>query len=562
MSETASNAGRQSPSSSRSLPLGVGPALIGVLALTAFRMLWLGPARYDVDSLLFLPGGLPALTVLLLVSWLVWRRRSQLLPVPPAAEDAAPSRGGRVGPDGTVLGGRLWAGGLGGLLAGVGTGLFAWAVVTARADLMLPSLGALGLAFATAFRGGTGFRAGFLPALVLLLGVRLPKPLEDELVWHLQTWTALWAGRLLELTDRGFVQSGVILRDAEHTFHVIDSCSGLNGIAILSLVALIVRELFASGGLRTWLVVVLAPALAFGLNLLRVAYVASSPDPEALAGIEGDHTLQGLTVLMMGTALLYGLGWLLERRPSGAPQGLEEPEGPRAPGPMELRHDPAGTLRSQPSVLPGRLAVVWLSALALLSWTLPRFADPGWALPATGIDLPQEREGWTSGPAPHDLFFTGAFPRKLHRRYSKSARGSGAPQIVDVLIGYEIPNTPGSTRMMSSKRLIPGPEWRLEERSRERIWLLDREAELSVASRHPGGERAWVYSWRPRDRGLWMESWRAFLALDESPFRRARPRALVQLVAYAPHDGQLAMDRAKQRLDRFVMSFRDELSAL
>ncbi|MHA7840193.1 MAG: hypothetical protein ACX98W_22240, partial [bacterium] len=64
----------------RFLPSGVGSALIGVLALTAYRMLWLGPARYDVDSLLFLPGGLPALTVLLLASWLVWRRRSQLLP--------------------------------------------------------------------------------------------------------------------------------------------------------------------------------------------------------------------------------------------------------------------------------------------------------------------------------------------------------------------------------------------------------------------------------------------------------------------------------------------------
>jgi hypothetical protein len=33
-------------------------------------------------------------------------------------------------------------------------------------------------------------------------------------------------------------------------------------------------------------------------------------------------------------------------------------------------------------------------------------------------------------------------------------------------------------------------------------------------------------------------------------------------VAYAPHDGQLVLDQAKQRLDRFVSAFREELAAL
>jgi hypothetical protein len=98
------------------------------------------------------------------------------------------------------------------------------------------------------------------------------------------------------------------------------------------------------------------------------------------------------------------------------------------------------------------------------------------------------------------------------------------------------------------------------ERRRERIWLLDRAADLAVFSR--GEEQAVSYAWRPRDRGLWRESWRAWLGLESTPFRRERPRAAVRLVAYAPHDGQLVLDRAKQRLDRFVRDFREELNAL
>jgi hypothetical protein len=85
-------------------------------------------------------------------------------------------------------------------------------------------------------------------------------------------------------------------------------------------------------------------------------------------------------------------------------------------------------------------------------------------------------------------------------------------------------------------------------------------AELAVASRD--SEHALVYGWRLRDDGIWRESWRALLALESSPFRREGRRAAVRLVAYAPHDGQLVVDRARQRLDRFIVVFCEELSDL
>jgi hypothetical protein len=100
------------------------------------------------------------------------------------------------------------------------------------------------------------------------------------------------------------------------------------------------------------------------------------------------------------------------------------------------------------------------------------------------------------------------------------------------------------------------------ERRRERIWSLDLEAERALASAGLDDRHAVVYAWRPGHRGLWAESWRALFALDRSPLRRERPRAAVRLTSVSPHDGELALDFAKQRLDAFIGDFREALLSL
>lgn len=525
---------------------GVRPfwlAAIGGLTLLAFRGLWIAPTRYDVDALLFLPGGLPTLAVIALSGWMLFGRLELL------ARSASPKKTSSV----CVRLRRSAAF----ASACVGTLVFFWASRTGKVDLLLPALAAFFVAAATGWGGARGLRAIGLPAFVLLLGIRLPKPLEDEFVWLLQRWTADSAGWLLELVGRQFNQSGVILHDAEHSFHVIDSCSGMNGIGILVLIALVARELFREAGLRVWFVVAAAPMLAFLLNVVRVAVVAASPDPEKLAGIGGDHTPQGLAVLMLGTVLLYGLGSLLARGRHGirSRTPLLDPDGGG-----EENHDASGIADES-----GRLVVAFtlmLCALALASFLIPRFPPPPSSFQRVVVDFPESKDGWTSIPAPHEPLFTGVFARGFHRRYQIAGGPYQAPEIVDVLVGYEDPSLSDSTRLFSSKALLPGPDWQLENEHLDRIWALDREIEWASASRLPGSERALVHVWRPGDFGLWRESWRALLGMEMSPWHRARPRALVRLVVYARHDGALALDRSKQRLDRFVVDFRDELQAL
>lgn len=511
------------------------------LVLVAYRALWLDSTSLDVDTLVFLPGRLPATLVVGVALWMIWRRRKYL-----SVGSAPETSGSQASPQRSPL---ALTPALGLALGLLGSCLFVWSMLTGKSDLTLPSLSAHAMAVAVAVWGRAGLRATILPALVLLMGLRIPKPFEDEIVWQLQVWTARWSGRLLEALDRDFIQSGVILRNDEHVFHVIDSCSGLNGILILTLIALIVREIFRdSDRHRLWLLVAVAPPLAFVLNIFRVAYVAASPNPEKLAGIEGDHTLQGLAVLMMGTVVLYGLGWALAARPTGAgAKGLGgEYGGARYP------------VRSAARVT-ATIAIPWLASLIAISWLLPRFPAPDFQARGVKVVIPQEKEGWIGEPAPHDLFFTGTFTGGVHRRYQLEGRPGASPQIVDLLIGFEDITRPNSTRLVSSKAALPGPEWQLEHERDARVWPLDRDARLALSSRRPGGEHALLYHWRIRDAGLFLETFRSLLALDVSPFRRPRPRGLVQIVAYAPHDGQLVVDRTKQRLDRFIKVFRKEL---
>ncbi len=504
-----------------------GAALLLALAAFAYRpLVWSAlelPTSARLEGWLFRPSQLPMPLVLALAAWLLARRRARLLALP-----------ARRAPLGAAL------------LAALGASLFAWAQLTRAADLLLPSLSAHLLAAAAAVRGLAGCRAWALPALVLPFGAQIPAPLQDEIVWRLQLATTSAAAWLVESLGGELARGGVMLRTGAHSFQVIDSCSGLNGIEILGLIALIVRELFAISGWRTWLLLSLAPALGFALNAVRIAYVATSPNPEALAGLQGDHTPQGLALLIAGTLILYGVGWLLVR---GGRAG-----GQRARSASSADALPRGVWR---------LAAGWLALLALVSASLPPFELATEPPLAATAELPLRAAGWESEALIGDLIFFGSAGRLLHRRYQPVAAGErAAEQAVEVFAGFETSESPETSQLLSSKLAAPGPDWDVVRRGRTTLWALQRDADLCIATRRPGGEHAVVYIWRPGDHGLWRESWRSLLALEKTPFRRERARRVVRLVAFAPHDGTLVLDRARQRLDGFIAAFRAQLAAL
>ena len=495
-------------------------AIVIVLSLASYRNLWWQTLDVDVGSAVFTSGPLPWPIVLAIPAWLLWCRRGAF------CRSSIPRPSAKV---------------VAFLFGAVGLSLFVWSQLSGKSDLLFLSLAANGLAWATAAYGWSGLRATRLAAFVLCFGVRIPKPIEDELIWFLQLGTARGSGWLLDAIGRDFFRAGVILRDAEHTFHVIDTCSGLTGSLILILIAICTTEIFRFRGWRAWLLIGLTPLVGFLINILRATYIAGSPDPEKLAGIGADHTLQGVIVLMGGTAFIYLIAWSL------GGDGNDD-----APAKIPIR---------VPDLVGWKVVSLCLAGMLVLSLTVPHLKPDSKREPRL-VNFPLEGSGWKSEVAPADPMFNGVVSGKFHRRYRLAADANRPLRFIDVLIGQASDGHSFPARFFSSKRMYPGPDWNLMSRDRERIWILDREVDIALASPTPEAEHAWVYVWRPRYRGLIRESWRHFLALDSGPFQRESLPTLVKIVAYAPHGGELSLDRARQRINRFVRDFREELLAL
>ena len=495
-----------------------------LLLAVAFRPLWLAslepPGLDRFESWLFRPSELPAAAILALAGWLLWRRRARL------AAAAGPVRP---------------------LLAGVPAALailpFAWALLTRAPELMFPALSLLLLAWGLAVGGAGGGRALALPAGVLWLGVPIPGALLHEIVWGLQRAVARGTGALLEGLGFEVVREGVVLHYAGQAFQVIDGCSGLQGMLILLAISLLVRDLFPDGGRRRWLLAAAALPLGHALNVVRIALIALTADPSAMPGEgPGEHTTQGLVVLVAGTFALYGLALALVGLGGGAAR-----EAARAAG--------EGGARG-----PWRSAAGVCAVLALLSLGLNPFAPP----PEPGsISFPASGPGWTSERLDSDLHFLGLLlpGRHLYRIYDRPDEAP-APRRVEIFALVESAGPPYTGSLFSSKLRWPGPEWTLERSKRRADPVLGLDLAHSEFARATSSAAAVSYRWVFGDRGLWRESWRDLLALEASPFRRAQPRVSMRLVAFAPLGRQLGRIEARRRLDRFVADFAEPLSRL
>lgn len=492
----------------------------------AFRdLLLLGREEAGFSQAVFSIGALPPPLVFGVALWLAWRTRASWAPDSSPLDSAIPhGRGSAV---------RLLLPGLGLVLA---FGLFAWSHISGKTDLAYASAALVLVVFGALQAGWPGIRATGLPVSALLLGFAIPSPLEYELVWRLQVATAGGAEWLLSGLGHKIRRAGVTLRDGEHSFQVIESCSGLSGTMILLLLTLVIINLLELRRRNAFVLFLLTLPVSFAANVIRVSYIAASDNPEALAGPGGDHTLQGVAVLMGGSLLLYGIGLALDVHFGSESLPREETKNARSP------------LAS--FILPGIAA-----GFVLLSFLIPRGEfEPGAVDP---IVFPKDRRGWKSEAAPAASYFTGAFQSKLHRRYRHASSGERPLEFIDVLIGRERREGPLRSRLFSSKRDAPGGDWNVLEFETKRLWDLGHDARIAVAAPATDLEHAIVASWILPHRNMWRASLERFLALDRHLPPDERDATLIRVIAYSRHGGDSAVGRAQTRLNEFLRDFQD-----
>jgi exosortase len=498
--------------------LGLGLAS-GIFAYLAFGLL----ANFDADPILekefegvfFTPSDTSPAVVLLLAGWLIYRRWNRLRNLPLVA--------------GPVW---LWAG-----LFGLSGALLGWSIFVAASDLRVLSLMAAIQGLAALFGGRNAMRALALPTLFLGFAIPMPAPMLNAMLVRAQYWTAEFTGLLLHLSGQtAFVAGDQILRE-DNTFAIIETCSGIRITETLTMLTILMLDLFRRRALHWALLIALTPPVAFLCNGLRALTLILNPHSD----IAEIHTAQGIAMLLGGLITLYLLDGLLARL-----LPLSPPSHPAAPATAAAAKLDAWRPRVAVAALAG------LAAIALWGpvWRMPpKFPDRGMlvAFDTVGKRHFRDRE------VDHRFLGRIGIKAELYRRY----RNGG--EWVDVYLG--VGNRSYRPRSaLFTKAQFPGSGWntqssgslRLEPGGYSAVWR------LAVT----GARRDLVISWHEAAGGLVAESLRSFLGLDQSPFRA--PGDEITLRISAPVLGAAPEDRAhaQTRLLQFYAEIRPILDGL
>lgn len=498
-------------------PLWIALHLVALAGLLfAFSSLLSLGTRYgfsrEVEYWLFRPTDNATFVIVGLSAWLSYRRwhRVRVLPL-------------RTGP--------LW---LVAMALGLAALVHGWAVYCSAPDLQIFALVLDVIGLVTLYWGVAGLRVLWLPIAFLLFAVPMPAPLLLAIVWKLQMFTADYAGWLLHLIGVPALVSGDQILRPTQAFQVIEGCSGLRSTETLTMLTVLLIDLFQRRGWHAALLILASPIIAVFLNGLRVLTLILNPHSEVIA----IHNLQGIAILLAGLLLVYFLDGLLERYAFLSPQHPDRV------------HD-ADTPPFRPNVAVGGFLLCAATASALYLW-LPVWEDPSVAPNSLDASMSAAFEGWPSQKNEPDFVFRGSarFGEVFDRRFDVS----GEP--VDVFVATADFGQRGGSPI-SRSTAVPGTGWRPRSSERVRVPPEGKLVEERVVEK--GKRRMLVLHYYEGNRGLLVETFRALLALDRSPLRRTRALAVVRIATPIRDRSEAALAVSRKRLERVSVRLEQAL---
>lgn len=500
--------------------LRIGLALVGLVGLaSAYRsLLTLGP-RYGIETgaeyWLFVPNDRAPAVILLLSAWLAWRRWPRLKVVP-------------------VQTASTW-----GIAFALGLGVLssAWAIRVGADDLQAISLISNLVGLVLLRWGMPGLRTMWLPIAFLVFCLPIPAPLLVSVLWELRLITAEYTGWLLYMIGVPSLISGDQIVRAAQTFQVIEGCSGLRSAETLTMLVVLLVDLFGRRGLHAALLLLSAPFVAFALNGIRVLTLVMNPHSEIIAV----HSLQGVAILLVGLLCVYALdgalAWVFNN--SGEFTSKIQDSFPPVPRRALSPNAALGTLLG--------VALLTTAAGLLPAWQAPR---PGKSLDALTRVALGELAYDEIKPEPYFLGRT-HFRDSIHRDYATS------PAPVEVFIG-SADLRDRRTSIVSRITSFPGTGWRLLQT--EHIDLTPEGPRAAALVFEKGTQRRLVYHWLIGVGDLASESLRSFLGFERSGLRRLHGQLAVRLSTLFPNN-PLGARRAAERVDAMYEKLEPVLRA-
>jgi EpsI family protein len=304
-----------------------------------------------------------------------------------------------------------------------------------------------------------------------------------------------------------------ILR-SDFTFSVVEGCSGLRSVVTLSMLSVLMVDLFRRHGLHAAILVLTAPLIAFGLNAVRALVLARL-----------------------------------------AVTARAEPAPPPPLGFASLRASLAGERRRAPA----RLATTLL-LLALLAG-LSVGIRPWITYEPVPLALPYRFERqigeWTASRLETDRLFLGsvAFRESLSLRYQQGG------EAVDLFLGIG-DRAQRFSSPLSPKTERPGSGWTIEERGSANLDSRDGGGDIDALVERSATRQLLVYHWVDGSARASSEALRSLLALDATPWPQLRDPLVVRLSTEIGGPGAGERRLAEERLQRFWASLRGDLEKL
>lgn len=403
----------------------------------------------------------------------------------------------------------------------VGSALFAWGRYTSATDLILASFVLVSMGAALLWFG-TGFAAAWsVPCVALAFAFPVPAALTNQVFYSLRLWTADHVVALLTRLGFPAYHEGNVIYGPDVAAQVIDSCSGLRAIEMLTLAAFLFVHWSPANRLRGWLVIALAPPIAYGFNLLRVCSIIRDPTSDLAA----THTVQGWLAFFGALAVVVLVDRLLGRLLPGRPRA-DSASAP-ARGPSQSAVEAVALASSRAGgwsiALAALVATLFGVSVWMPRWNPPEIDDSTSTTFIIGstVALPLKMDGWRMGgelPLDRDFLLTVRFPQYANRPFQLE------DATVDVFLGYG-DRLDRSRSLLSPKNALPGRGWEVEDRRFARLDAWDRRVERVVA--RSGTERIVTYHWYEGIGSVAVEALRALFAIDHSPlWQSQRPRVI------------------------------------
>jgi exosortase len=461
--------------------------------------------------------------VLLLTLWLFYRRSHYI--------DLLTQRGAPV---------------LASLTIGMTLLVYGWGTYSQAVDLQLASIIGL-LAGIVLLNGGqAAFRAYWVPIFFLIFALPISPVLLSAVLFPVQLATAQYAGIILNAIGvDSFVQGDQILRP-ENTFVVIETCSGMRTVVTLTMLTILLIDLFERRSWHAALLILLAPIVAFLTNGLRVVTLVLNPYSDVIS----IHNLQGIAMLLVGLTVIYLIDGAIERF-------LRRTDESDLDDDLEMVSN-SGISNRAVAARVAAVCVVLVVMHAMTQWISPwpfkRYVEE-----PSGKLLERVFDGWPSEKLNPDYNFLGSvrFLSWEHRR----VRVDGRP--VDVFLGVADEQHRQQT-ILTPRLAWPASGYAViddEQRLLSSLGGSDAAGETNEVRRlvlRRGAKSVISYSWYARSGSLATEWFRQAAALDRSPFVRPRHILAVRISTTVGGQGS-RVDDAEERIRRAYDRLAPEL---